>query len=34
VALAEALDWPLPTSEAKLAKASGHVAVIEVYPPA
>lgn len=33
VALAEALDCPLVTSDAKLAKASGHYAEIEVYPP-
>ena len=34
VALAEALDCPLVTSDAKLEKASGHYAEIEVYPPA
>jgi predicted nucleic acid-binding protein len=32
VALAEALDCPLVTSDAKLAKASGHYAEVEVYP--
>ncbi|MCO5994428.1 type II toxin-antitoxin system VapC family toxin [Actinoallomurus rhizosphaericola] len=34
VALAEALDCPLVTSDAKLKKASGHYAEVEVYPPA
>lgn len=33
VALAEALDCPLVTSDAKLAGAAGHFAQIEVYPP-
>jgi predicted nucleic acid-binding protein len=33
VALAEALDCPLVTSDAKLGKAAGHYAEIEVYPP-
>jgi predicted nucleic acid-binding protein len=33
VALAEALDSPLVTSDAKLAGAAGHFAQIEVYPP-
>lgn len=33
VALAEALDCPLVTSDAKLAGAAGHVAQVEVYPP-
>lgn len=34
VALAEALDCPLGTSDPKLAKASGRYAAVEVYPPA
>lgn len=33
VALAEALDVPLLTDDAKLAGASGHHATIESYPP-
>ena len=33
VALAEALDCPLVTSDAELAEAAGHFAQIEVYPP-
>lgn len=33
VALAEALDCPLVTSDAKLAGAAGHFAQVEVYPP-
>jgi predicted nucleic acid-binding protein len=33
VALAEALGCPLVTSDAKLARASGHYAQIDVYPP-
>jgi predicted nucleic acid-binding protein len=33
VALAEALDCPLVTSDAKLAGAVGHFAEIDVYPP-
>ena len=33
VALAEALDCPLVTSDAKLAGAAGHFAQIDVYPP-
>jgi predicted nucleic acid-binding protein len=32
IALAEALDCPLVTTDDKLAKASGHFATIEVYP--
>jgi predicted nucleic acid-binding protein len=33
VALAEALDCPLVTSDAKLAGAPGNFAEIEIYPP-
>jgi predicted nucleic acid-binding protein len=32
VALAEALDYPLVTSDARLARATGHHAEVEVYP--
>lgn len=32
VALAEALDHPLVTSDARLARAAGHHAEVEVYP--
>lgn len=32
VALAEALDAPLVTTDAKLARASGHRARVELYP--
>lgn len=32
IALAEALECPLVTTDDKLAKASGHFAAVEVYP--